>query len=70
MGKEFYCHCIVMQDMINEDLVISMQNIEKITDRINELSEAGEEPPKELYVLLNEQIAVSDSCLNMRLNGF
>lgn len=60
----------IMGDMLHDDIVSSMSNIEKIIDRIADISDDGAEPPKELYILLNEQIAILDSCLNMRLNGF
>ena len=59
----------IMNDMINHDMINVYNNIDVITEELIERIDRGEEPPKELYILLNESQAVLDSLIGMREAG-
>ncbi len=59
----------VMNDMINHDMINVMNNIDVIEEQLMDISNRDEEPPKELFILLNESQAVLDSLIGMREAG-
>lgn len=60
---------IVMRDKINYDMIQAVNGMDDILDKILDFAEKNEDPPKELYIALNEHQAVLDSLLAMRSSG-
>ena len=59
----------VMNDMINHDMINVMNNIDVIEEQLIDITNRNEEPPKELFIILNESQAVLDSLIGMREAG-